>query len=133
MNQNGYRSLKLNLSGISFWITLLVIFWVLGAVGLGWLVKSFLVLVGLVLVAPLIGFMALQWWLKRNLIEAQCPVCRYQFTSINGMQSRCPNCSEPLKIENGSLVRLTPPGTVDVEAIEVSTQQIEDKDFPNHL
>ena len=55
-----------------------------------------------------------------------CPVCGYELAGINGTQLRCPSCSEPLKVEKGKFYRLTPPGTVDVEAIDVSVKQIED-------
>lgn len=126
MNRNNYRQVSFNLSGIGFWITLLAIAWLLGAIGLGWIVKSFLVLLGLIILTPVVGFVAFQWWLRRNLVEDQCPVCSYQSTGIKGMQLRCPSCGEPLKIENAKFIRLTPPGTVDVEAIEVPTQQIKD-------
>jgi hypothetical protein len=126
VNQNDFRSLQFNLSGASFWLVLLAIVWLLGAIGLGWLVKSFFILIGLVLITPVIAFIAFRWWLKRNLVESQCPVCSYEFAGINGMELRCPNCSEPLKVENRHFHRLTPPGTVDVEAIEVPARQLED-------
>jgi hypothetical protein len=126
VNQNGFNSLQLNLSGVSFWLVLLAIAWLLGAIGLGWLVKSFFILIGLILLTPIIAFVVFRWWLKRNLVESQCPVCQYEFAGINGMELRCPNCSEPLKVENRHFHRLTPPGTVDVEAVEVPARQIED-------
>ncbi|HEY9625520.1 MAG TPA: hypothetical protein V6C78_34690 [Crinalium sp.] len=126
MNQNSFKSLQLNFSGVGFWISLLAIAWLLGAIGLGWIVKSVFILIGLLLITPVIAFFGFRWWLKRNLIESQCPVCRYEFAGINGMDLRCPNCSEPLKVEKGHFHRLTPPGTVDVEAVEVQARQIED-------
>jgi hypothetical protein len=126
VNQNSYRNLQLNLSGFSFWLTLFAVVWLLGSIGLGWLVKSFVIIIGLLLITPAIAFLGFRWWLQRNLVEDNCPVCSYSFTAINGMQLRCPNCSEPLKMEKGHFNRLTPPGTVDVEAVEVSAKQIED-------
>ena len=45
---------------------------------------------------------------------------------INNTQMRCPSCSEPLKVENKQFLRLTPPGTVDVSAIDVTVKQIKD-------
>ncbi|MBD2459593.1 hypothetical protein H6G89_00925 [Oscillatoria sp. FACHB-1407] len=126
MNQNSYRNWQLNLSGLSFWLTLMAIAWLLGSIGLGWLVKSFFIVIGFIIIAPILGFLGFRWWLKRNLVEQPCPVCHFELAGINGTQLRCPNCSEPLKVEKGHLHRLTPPGTVDVEAVEVSAQQIED-------
>jgi hypothetical protein len=126
MNQNSYKNWQFNLSGLSFWLTLLAIAWLLGSIGLGWIVKSLAVVIGLILITPILGFLGLRWWLKRNLVEQSCPVCQYEFAGINGSQLRCPNCSEPLKVEKGHFHRLTPPGTVDVKAIEVPVRQLEE-------
>jgi hypothetical protein len=126
VNLNSFRSLQFNLSGVRFWLGWLAVIWLLGAVGLGWLVKSFLILIGLLLLTPVVAFFALRWWLQRNLIQEQCPVCEYEFAGLNGTNMRCPNCSEPVQIQNGHFYRLTPPGTVEVEAIEVASNQLED-------
>ncbi|MEG4318815.1 MULTISPECIES: hypothetical protein [unclassified Microcoleus] len=126
MNQ-GTPKISLNLPRISNWLILLGIACVLVSIGLGWVVKSLLIVVGLLLLTPVVGFFVLQWWLKRNLIEDKCPVCQYEFTALNQTQFQCANCGEPLKIEEGHFSRLTPPGTIDVTAVEVSSvQQLED-------
>lgn len=126
MNQ-GTPKISLNLPRVSNWLILLGIACVLGSIGLGWIVKSVLIVVGLLLLTPVVAFFALQWWLKRNLIEDSCPVCQYQFTALNQTQFQCANCGEPLKIEEGHFSRLTPPGTIDVTAVEVSSlQQLEE-------
>lgn len=124
MNQNSFRSIQV--SGLSFWLTLLAIVWLLGSIGLGWLVKSFFILIGILLVTPVLAFLGFRWWLQRNLVVDRCPVCSYESAGINGTQLRCPNCSEPLKVEQRHFHRLTPPGTVDVDAIDVTVKQIED-------
>ena len=126
MNPNSYRSLQFNLSGLRFWLTLFLVIWLLSSIGLGWLVKFSAIVLVLLIVTPVIGFFAFRWWLQRNLVTDQCPVCGYESAGINGTQLRCPSCSEPLKIEKGHFHRLTPPGTVDVEAIEVPSKQLED-------
>ncbi|MCZ0903311.1 hypothetical protein ON021_25795, partial [Microcoleus sp. HI-ES] len=56
------------------------------SIGLGWIVKSVLILVAFLLLTPVVAFVALQWWLKRNLIEDNCPVCQYEFTALNQTQ-----------------------------------------------
>ena len=126
MNQNSPKPFQFNLSGISFWLTLVGIFWLLGAIGLGWLVNGFLILFSLILIAPIIAFVGFRWWVKRNMVEDQCPVCGYEFTGFSQNQFQCPSCQEPLKIENGHFERLTLPGTIDVEAVEVSAHSVED-------
>lgn len=124
MNQNSYSSLQF--AGLRFWLVLLAVVWLLGTVGLGWLVKSFFILLALLLITPVLGFLGFRWWLKRNLVVDQCPVCGTESAGINGTQMRCPNCSEPLKVEHKQFHRLTPPGTVDVEAIDVTVKQIKE-------
>lgn len=124
MNQYSFRSIQF--SGLRFWLTLLLIVWLLGSIGLGWLVKSFFILMGVIVIVPVIAFLVLRWWLQRNLVVDRCPVCSYESAGINGTQFRCPSCSEPLKIEQKQFHRLTPPGTVDVDAIDVTVKQLED-------
>lgn len=126
MNQDNFKNLQLGLSEISRLLLPFAVIWLLGAIGLGWLVKSFFILLGLVLVTPVIVFLGFRWWLKRNLVQADCPVCHYEFVSLNKTEFRCPNCSEPLQATNDHFSRLTPPGTIDVNAVEVPAQRIED-------
>lgn len=125
MNQNSFRSIQF--SGFGFWLTLLAIIWLLGSIGLGWLVKSFFIVIGIVLLLPVVAFIGFRWWLKQNLVVDHCPVCGYESAGINGAQLRCPSCSEPLKVEHKHFHRLTPPGTVDVDAIDVTVKQIDDR------
>ncbi len=116
------KSFQFNFSNLARWLTLLAVIWLLGSVGLGWLVNSFLILVGLLLLAPVLAFVGFRWWLQRNLVQNQCPVCRYEFTGLNQTQLQCPSCGEPLKVDQGQFNRLTPPGTIDVQAVEVPAQ-----------
>ena len=120
------KTFRFNLSNIRPWLTLLAGIWLLGLVGLGWLVKSFLILVGLILLAPVLAFLGFRWWMQRNLIKDQCPVCRYEFTGLNRTELECPNCGERLLVDQGHFNRLTPPGTIDVQAVEVPANPVED-------
>ena len=126
MRQNNIPGVTFNLSGLGGWLVFFGIIWLLGSVGLGWLVKSVVVLVLFLAIAPIIALVGFRWWLRRNLVESQCPVCSHTSAGLNGTQLRCPNCNEPLKVEKGAFVRLTPPGTVDVQAVEVQAQVVED-------
>ncbi len=127
MNDNFTRLIRYNTSGISCWLTLILVAFLLGSIGLGWVVNGFLILVALLIITPVLALVGLQWWLKRNLVQDQCPVCSYEFTGFNNTEFRCPNCSEPLKVEAGHFSRITPPGTIDVDAVDVSVQQIEEE------
>lgn len=126
VNQDTPKLFQFNLSGMGCWLTFLATCLLLGSVGLGWVVNSFFILVAIALISPAIGWFVFRWWLKRNLVEDQCPVCAYEFTGFNKTECRCPSCGEPLKVEQGRFNRLTPPGTIDVEAVEVSAKRLED-------
>lgn len=126
MNQNSPKGFSTNLSTLRSWLVFAGVIWLLGSLGLGWLVKSFLALISLILIAPVIVFLGVRWWVQRNLVQDQCPVCAHKFAGLNQTQARCPNCNEPIKIEHRHFVRLTPPGTIDVQAVEVQASIVED-------
>lgn len=126
MNQDTLRQLQNSLVEASRWLLPLAILWLLGSLGLGGLIKLSLVAVGILLLTPVVLFLGLRWWLKRNLVQDSCPVCNYEFVGLEHAQLRCPNCSEALMVENRHFRRLAPPSTIDVNAVEVSAQQIED-------
>jgi endogenous inhibitor of DNA gyrase (YacG/DUF329 family) len=126
VNQNDFKMSQISWSGLGFWLAVIAVLWLLGSAGIWFLVKSFLMLLGFLFIAPIVGFLILRWWLQRNLVEGPCPTCGYQVVGVNSMTLRCPNCSEPLKVEKGNIRRLTPPGTVDVDAVEVPTKQLDE-------
>ena len=126
MNRDIPKLLLLNNSGLGCWLTLLLTGLLLGSVGLGWLVNGFLILLAVLILLPVIFVLGFRWWLQRNLVVDKCPVCQYEFTAFQSPQCQCPNCGELLKVESGHFHRFTPPGTIDVEAIEVPVQELED-------
>jgi hypothetical protein len=126
VNQNNPKLLQFKLSDLGCGLTILATFMLLGAVGLRWIVNGVLILVGLAIISPVIGWFVFRWWLRRNLVQDKCPVCAYEFTGFNRTDCQCPSCGEPLRVEQGHFNRLTPPGTIDVDAVEVSVRQIED-------
>lgn len=96
------------------------------SVGLGWVINGLLLFTAFLLITPIIAFWGLQWWLKQKLIQAQCPVCSYEFTGFKNTEFNCPNCGESLKVEADNFRRITPPGTIDVDAVEVSVKTIDE-------
>ncbi|NER35217.1 MAG: hypothetical protein F6J93_14600 [Oscillatoria sp. SIO1A7] len=124
MKQGNPNVFSLYLSELSRWLAPVLIIGLLATFGLGWLVNSILILIGFIVIAPAIGFLVLRWWIGRNLISGQCPSCGYEFPGFKNTEFPCPSCGESLKVENGSFQRLTPPGTIDVDAVEVSVSQI---------
>ncbi|CEJ42629.1 hypothetical protein [Umezakia ovalisporum] len=120
------KSFQLSLENLRPWLTLLAVFWLLASLGLGWLVNSLLIIFGLLLLTPVVAFLAFRWWLQRNLIPSHCPVCNFEFTGLNNTQLQCPNCGEQLSVQQGHFQRFTPEGTIDIQAIEIPAQSLED-------
>ncbi|MDH6057794.1 hypothetical protein [Umezakia ovalisporum] len=120
------KSFQLSLENLRPWLTLLAVFWLLASLGLGWLVNSLLIIFGLLLLTPVVAFLAFRWWLQRNLIPGHCPVCNFEFTGLNNTQLQCPNCGEQLSVQQGHFQRFTPEGTIDIQAIEIPAQSLED-------
>lgn len=120
MYSNRPNNLQLNLSGLGCWLTVIAIIWLLGAIGLGWLVKSIFVLMALILIAPVLAFIGFRWWLQRNLVEGNCPVCQTPLTGLKNAQTACPNCQTPLQVKAEGFQRYTPEGTVEVNAVDIS-------------
>jgi hypothetical protein len=126
--QNGLNKIQLNFSGMGCWLFLFASIWLLGAAGLGWLVKSVLVLVGLIALAPVLAFLGFRFWLKRNLVEAACPVCRQPLTGLAPLQTPCPSCGTLLKATPQGFERVTPEGTIDVQAVDVQVMDTPEPD-----
>ncbi len=124
MNPNQPRNLWPDASGLvrAVVISILVILLLSSPVLLGWLLKGFLVLLILIPLLPLAIGYGIQWWFKRNLVSAACPVCGVESQTLNGAEFRCPSCGEALKAEQKQFSRLTPPGTIEVQAQAVDPQ-----------
>jgi len=121
VNPNGFKNIQVNVSGLGCWLVLFGIIWLCGIVGLGWLVKSIFALILLIALAPVVIFLGFRWWLQRNLVQDQCPVCGYQLTGMKGMQIQCPSCGEVLKTESGTFQQVSAVGSIEVDAVEVQT------------
>ena len=102
-------------ASVRFWLTTLFIFWAFGAIGLGWLVNSIFILIGLFTIVPIVAFVGLQWWASSKIVTADCPVCSNTFTATKASQFNCPSCGEPLEAHNNQFRRITPPGTIDID------------------
>ncbi|MTJ49963.1 hypothetical protein [Dolichospermum sp. UHCC 0259] len=121
-----FKKLQFNFEKIRPLLTLLAIAWLLASLGLGWLVNSLVIIVGLLFLLPVIAFFGFRWWLQKNLVTNQCPVCGYELTGVNNSQVQCANCGEQLLVKNFQFQRFTPEGTIDVTAVEVQAQSLED-------
>lgn len=120
------KILNISDSGLGCLLTLVIISLLLGSIGLKWIVNSFLILIAILIITPIVAIWLFRWWLRKNLVENKCPVCDYTFTGFNNTDCHCPNCGEFIKVEHGQFIRRTPDGTIEVRAVEVSSQILED-------
>ena len=120
------QQLQLSFNALKPWIITFLVIWLVGALGLGWLIKSFLFLLLLLMLMPVLLLVVGQWWLSRNLIQQPCPVCGFELTGLSVVETQCPSCGEILKIKDKTFVRTTSPGTIDVEVVDVTAQSIDD-------
>ncbi len=128
MNQGSSQIFPIRWQALKPWLTTIAAIWLLGFVGLGWLVKSFLFLIVFFTIVPIVAFVGLQWWLTRNLVQGACPVCQENLTALKRSQMSCPSCGEALMAGDKSFERFSSPGTIDVTAVEVMSQAVEDDD-----
>lgn len=126
MNDRFNRLLQYNTPGLGCWTSLILIVVIFASIGFKWVINGVLILFALLFISPVLIFWGFQWWLKRNLVQDRCPVCNYEFTGFKKTEFRCPSCGETLQVTAGNFTRLTPPGTIDVNAIEVSATAIEE-------
>lgn len=126
MNDRFKKTIQLNTSGLGCWISIILFAFILTSVGLGWVINGFIFLLILLFILPVVVFWGFQWWLKRKLTQDRCPVCNYEFTGFKNTEFNCPSCGELLEVEAESFNRITPPGTIDVDAVEVSVQSLEE-------
>jgi len=124
VNPNGFRQLQVSFSGIGCWLVLLGAVWLLGAVGLGWVVKSLAVLVGLAILTPIVLIGIGRFWLRRNLVQSACPVCNAPLTGLRSMETQCPSCGTSLTATDGGFRRSNRDGTIDVEAVDVPSVEV---------
>jgi predicted RNA-binding Zn-ribbon protein involved in translation (DUF1610 family) len=127
VNERFNKVLQYNTSGLGCWVSLILFVLVVGKIGLAGVLSGFLILIALFFLVPIIGVWGFQWWLKRKLTLAQCPVCSYEFTGFKNTEFDCPSCGETLQVEGHRFARMTPPGTIDIDAVEVSVQSIEEE------
>ncbi len=124
MAPNGFRQLQLNFSGMGCWLTLTIGFVLMTTVGIGWLLKSLLVLIALLVFIPIVLVVGVQFWLRRNLVEGPCPSCASPLTGFRHIPMSCPSCGVSLEASSGSFVRITPEGTIDVDVINVEKSDV---------
>ncbi|PSP17780.1 MAG: hypothetical protein BRC58_05405 [Cyanobacteria bacterium QS_8_64_29] len=126
MKQQFPTRLQLGFPGGGCLLTLLLGAWVLGSLGLGWVVNALLIAIVASVALPALAWTGFRLWLRWKVVADRCPICGYEFAGFNNTQCRCPSCGETLQVQNRAFERITPQGTVDVEAVDVSARQADE-------
>ncbi len=126
MNPNRLKQLQLQLPSLNSILFFVLLAWVLGAIGLGGLIKSLLVVIIVLAALPVVALLFTQWWVKKNLIQAACPSCGFELTGVNEMDLQCPNCGEHLSVSEGKFMRQAQSGTIDVNVVDVNVVDVID-------
>lgn len=74
-----------------------------------------------ILIAPVLAFFALQFWIKRNLVQGNCPVCEQPLTSLKNLKMPCPNCGTELSVTGEGFERFAADGVIDVQAVDMQS------------
>jgi hypothetical protein len=120
VDPNQFRTFQWRTGGLGIWLAAFLALFILSAIVPDWLINGILILMGLMFIAPIVGVLGLQWWLQRSLVQGNCPICDYPLSGLKQVQVQCPSCGELLKVNNGQYQRTAPPGTVDVQVVEVN-------------
>ena len=127
MNQN-FNQLQGRFPQLGCWVFLLISFWVVGAIGITGILKSIFALVLFLLLAPVLGFWALQFWVKRNLVEGSCPVCNQPLTGLKKMKIPCPSCGTEVMATDDGFERVSAAGVIDVQVVDTQTSVVDVSD-----
>ncbi len=124
MNQN-FNQLQVRFPGLGCWLFVLGAFWLIGAIGIGGLIKSVFAIVLFVVLAPVLAFFALQFWVKRNLVNGSCPVCSQTLAGLKNSKMPCPNCGTELAVTGDGFERSAPEGVIDIQAVDVQASNVQ--------
>ena len=124
MNQN-FNQLQGRFPGIGCWLTILIAFWVIGAIGITGILKSIFALVLFLVLAPVLAFGGLQFWIKRNLVEGNCPVCEQPLAGLKNFRTPCPNCGTEVMATAEGFARAAADGIIDIQAVDVQATDVD--------
>ncbi len=85
---------------------------------IGWIFDSFLYLLLFFSVAPIVGVIALRWWLNRQLVQGTCPSCGARVAGLRNQPFQCISCGQMVRGENGGDFSVNDPAsaTIDIDA-----------------
>lgn len=118
MNQQ-FNQLQTRFPGLGCWLFAFIAIWVVGAIGITGILKSIFAVVLFLILAPVLLSVAAQFWLKRNLVTGNCPVCEQSLVCIKQSKTVCPNCATEVRATADGLERIAADGVIDVQAVDI--------------
>ena len=118
MTQN-FNQLQVRFPGLGCWVFVLGTIWLLGAIGLSGIIKFTAALVLFFMLAPVLAFVGVRFWLKRNLINGACPVCEQTLAGLKSSNLTCPNCATELIATAEGFERVAADGVIDIQAVDI--------------
>lgn len=89
---------------------------------IGFLFDSFLFLLLLISVTPIVGFLVFRWWIARQVVAGTCPNCGSAVTGLRDQPFQCINCGQVVKGDKkGDFAWGSEPSsaTIDIDAKSV--------------
>ncbi len=123
MNQN-FNQLQVRFPSLGCWLFILVALWLIGAIGIGSILKVTFALILFIFLAPVLAFLALQFWIRRNLVNGNCPVCEQSLAGLKNSKMPCPNCGTELSVTSEGFERFAAEGIIDIQAVDVQSNTV---------
>ncbi len=118
MNQR-FNQLQVRFPGLGCWLFAFIAIWVIGAIGITGILKSIFAVVLFLILAPVLLSIAVRFWLKRNLVTGNCPVCEQSLVCIRQSKTICPNCATEVTATDDGLERVAADGVIDIQAVDI--------------
>lgn len=116
-----FNQLQARFPGLGCWLFVFIAIWVIGAIGITGILKSIFAVVLFLILAPVLLSVAAQFWLKRNLISGNCPVCDQSLVCLKQSKTICPNCATEVIATEDGFERVAADGVIDVQAVDIQS------------
>lgn len=91
------------------------LFWLLISGQIGWILQSFLFLLFMFSVVPVLGILVLRFWLNRQLVQGECPSCGAAVTGLKGRSFQCMNCGQMIQNDEFGNFSVKDPATATID------------------
>lgn len=88
---------------------------------IGFLFDSFLILVAVLSIVPVLAMLGFRWWVNRQLVQGICPSCGTSVTGLKGQSFPCTVCGNTVQGETTGDFSVKDPSsaTIDIDAKQV--------------